>query len=127
MPAPDTRTRAWVMGCSFRCAYAVRANGYIVRGAGAGGGPVTHGNRTFCARSRAEAERFQRAYPVSCTSTAMASNDSAPPYQRIAHSLRRRIESGHLRPGDRVPSTRAIARKWGVALATAAHALSALG
>ena len=57
----------------------------------------------------------------------MASNDSAPPYQRIAHSLRRRIESGRLRPGDRVPSTRAMARKWGVALATAAHALSALG
>jgi DNA-binding transcriptional regulator YhcF (GntR family) len=56
----------------------------------------------------------------------MAANDSAPPYQRIAHSLRRRIESGHLRPGDRVPSTRAIARKWGVALATAAHALGVL-
>lgn len=57
----------------------------------------------------------------------MAANDGAPTYQRIAQSLRRRIESGQLRPGDRVPSTRALARKWGVALATAAHALGALG
>jgi DNA-binding transcriptional regulator YhcF (GntR family) len=51
---------------------------------------------------------------------------AAAPYQRIAGSLRRRIESGRLRPGDRVPSTRALARKWGVALATAAHALNTL-
>ena len=48
------------------------------------------------------------------------------PYLRIADSLRRRIEAGQLRPGDRVPSTRALARKWKVALATAAHALSTL-
>lgn len=51
---------------------------------------------------------------------------SPAPYQRIADSLRRRIEAGQLRPGDRVPSTRAIARKWKVALATAAHALNTL-
>jgi len=56
----------------------------------------------------------------------MPNDGRAPPYQRIAESLRVRIESGQLRPGDRVPSTRAIARKWKVALATAAHALSAL-
>jgi DNA-binding transcriptional regulator YhcF (GntR family) len=56
----------------------------------------------------------------------MSTSSSGPPYQRIAQSLRRRIESGQLRPGDRVPSTRAIARKWGVAVATAAHALNAL-
>jgi DNA-binding transcriptional regulator YhcF (GntR family) len=47
-------------------------------------------------------------------------------YQRIASALRRRIESGQLAPGDRLPSTRMLARKWRVALATAAHALSAL-
>jgi AcrR family transcriptional regulator len=56
----------------------------------------------------------------------MTDDDRTPPYQRIAESLRRRIESGQLRPGDRVPSTRAIARKWNVALATAAHALGVL-
>ena len=56
----------------------------------------------------------------------MPNDGRAAPYQRIAESLRARIESGQLRPGDRVPSTRALARKWKVALATAAHALSAL-
>jgi len=49
-----------------------------------------------------------------------------PPYQRIADSLRRRIEAGQLAPGARIPSTRALAKKWNVALATAAHALSTL-
>ncbi|MGW1635481.1 GntR family transcriptional regulator [Streptomyces lavendulae] len=49
------------------------------------------------------------------------------PYARIAAELRRRIESGELRPGDRVPSTRAITQRWGVAMATASKALAALG
>ncbi|WP_371677759.1 GntR family transcriptional regulator [Streptomyces sp. NBC_01276] len=49
------------------------------------------------------------------------------PYARIAAELRGRIESGELRPGDRVPSTRAITRRWGVAMATASKALAALG
>ncbi|MDQ7802558.1 TetR/AcrR family transcriptional regulator C-terminal domain-containing protein [Amycolatopsis sp. A133] len=49
------------------------------------------------------------------------------PYLRIAADLRRRISAGELRPGDRVPSTRALVRDWGVAMATAAKALSVLG
>jgi DNA-binding transcriptional regulator YhcF (GntR family) len=49
------------------------------------------------------------------------------PYLRIAADLRRRISAGELRPGDRVPSTRALVREWGVAMATAAKALSVLG
>lgn len=48
------------------------------------------------------------------------------PYLRIAGVLRRRIVSGELAPGDRVPSTRAIVQEWGVAMATATKALSAL-
>jgi AcrR family transcriptional regulator len=44
----------------------------------------------------------------------------------IADSIRRRIASGELRPGDRVPSTRQITRKWGVAMATATRVLTAL-
>ena len=48
------------------------------------------------------------------------------PYQRIADALRRQIESGTLPPGARVPSTRALARTWKVANATAAHALQLL-
>src|SRR6187549_3455558 len=53
-------------------------------------------------------------------------SSTLPTYQRIADSLRRRIETGQLAPGARVPSTRALAKKWNVALATAAHALSLL-
>ncbi|QGV79075.1 TetR/AcrR family transcriptional regulator C-terminal domain-containing protein [Streptomyces ficellus] len=49
-----------------------------------------------------------------------------PPYLRIAADIRRRITDGDLRPGDRVPSTRQIAQEWGVALATATKALTAL-
>lgn len=49
-----------------------------------------------------------------------------PPYLRIAAELRRRIASGELAPGDRVPSTRRITQEWGVAMATASKALAAL-
>ncbi|GIH99658.1 TetR/AcrR family transcriptional regulator C-terminal domain-containing protein [Planobispora takensis] len=49
-----------------------------------------------------------------------------PPYLRIAAEIRRRIADGELAPGDRVPSTRRIAREWGVALATATRALAKL-
>jgi AcrR family transcriptional regulator len=44
----------------------------------------------------------------------------------ILASIRRRIVSGELKPGDRVPSTRQITRKWGVAMATATRVLTAL-
>jgi AcrR family transcriptional regulator len=49
-----------------------------------------------------------------------------PPYLTIAAELRRRITAGELPPGAKVPSTRKIAGEWGVALATAAKALTTL-
>ncbi|MGW2281621.1 TetR/AcrR family transcriptional regulator C-terminal domain-containing protein [Streptomyces sp. NPDC001770] len=49
-----------------------------------------------------------------------------PPYRRIAGVLRQRIESGELGPGDRIPSTREIARQWGVAMATATKVIAEL-
>jgi DNA-binding transcriptional regulator YhcF (GntR family) len=45
---------------------------------------------------------------------------------RIAADLRSRIAAGEFGPGDRVPSTREITRRWGVAMATATRALSLL-
>jgi AcrR family transcriptional regulator len=52
---------------------------------------------------------------------------SAPsPYLRIAEELGREIAAGRLGPGARVPSTRAIVERWGVAMATATKALSEL-
>ncbi len=48
------------------------------------------------------------------------------PYRVIAAELRRRIEAGELGPRDRVPSTRALVREFGVAMATATKALQVL-
>jgi AcrR family transcriptional regulator len=47
-------------------------------------------------------------------------------YRQIAAELRRRIETGELAPGDRVPSTRQITQQWGVAMATATKVLTEL-
>jgi AcrR family transcriptional regulator len=51
---------------------------------------------------------------------------SDPPSVRIVTEIRRRIASGELREGDRVPSARQITREWGVAIATATKVLTAL-
>jgi AcrR family transcriptional regulator len=48
------------------------------------------------------------------------------PYRRIAAEIAARIESGQLRPGDRVPSTRRITQEWGVAMATATKVIATL-
>jgi AcrR family transcriptional regulator len=48
------------------------------------------------------------------------------PYLRIAAEIRRRIQTGELRPGDRVPSTRGLVKEFGVAMATATKALATL-
>ncbi|MGY5123820.1 GntR family transcriptional regulator [Streptomyces nigrescens] len=50
----------------------------------------------------------------------------APPYRRIVDEIRRRIDTGELTPGDRVPSTRRITQEWGVAMATATKVLTTL-
>jgi DNA-binding transcriptional regulator YhcF (GntR family) len=50
----------------------------------------------------------------------------AAPYQEIAAEIRRLISTGKLKPGDRIPSTRALVRDYGVAMATATKALTAL-
>ncbi|MFG2040908.1 TetR/AcrR family transcriptional regulator C-terminal domain-containing protein [Dactylosporangium sp. NPDC048998] len=49
-----------------------------------------------------------------------------PPYLRIVARIRAGIAAGELRPGDRVPSTRELMRSYGVAMATATKALTAL-
>jgi DNA-binding transcriptional regulator YhcF (GntR family) len=45
---------------------------------------------------------------------------------QIAGQIRDKIKSGELAAGDRVPSTREIMRRWGVAMATASKVLSIL-
>ena len=53
-------------------------------------------------------------------------NNGLPAYQRIQSGIRKRIESGHLRPGDAVPSERDLAKIHQVSLMTARHALASL-
>src|SRR4051794_35625178 len=53
-------------------------------------------------------------------------SEAAPASARIAGELRRRIRSGELAPGARVPSTRAIVARYGVAMATATKVLTTL-
>src|SRR4051812_49716397 len=52
--------------------------------------------------------------------------EAEPSSARIARELRRRITSGELAPGARVPSTRAIVQRYGVAMATATKVLTTL-
>src|SRR4051812_40971272 len=52
--------------------------------------------------------------------------EAVPASTRIAAELRRRITSGELAPGARVPSTRAIVQRYGVAMATATKVLTTL-
>jgi len=49
-----------------------------------------------------------------------------PAYQRIQGAIRKRIDSGHLRPGDPVSSERDLAKMHQVSLMTARHALASL-
>ena len=57
----------------------------------------------------------------------MADGRGASRSAPIVAELRRRIETGELAPGDRVPSTREITRRWNVAMATATKVLTQLG
>jgi GntR family transcriptional regulator len=49
-----------------------------------------------------------------------------PAYQRIQLAIRKRIDSGYLRPGDPVSSERDLAKLHAVSLMTARHALASL-
>ena len=47
-------------------------------------------------------------------------------YLEVAEALRRRIVAGELRPGDRLPSVRAMARQWGCTPGTVSRAYAQL-
>ncbi|MFZ0214585.1 MAG: TetR/AcrR family transcriptional regulator C-terminal domain-containing protein [Candidatus Dormiibacterota bacterium] len=55
-----------------------------------------------------------------------APTSETPRYLQIAAEIAAQIERGELRAGDRVPSTRLIVERWGVAMATATKALTEL-
>jgi DNA-binding transcriptional regulator YhcF (GntR family) len=49
-----------------------------------------------------------------------------PPYRRIAAEIARRITTGELAPGDRIPSTRRLTADHGIAMATATKVIATL-
>ena len=53
-------------------------------------------------------------------------DDPRPPYLQLAAELREAIEAGEYSPGDRLPSTRALAHDYGIAPTTVQHALRIL-
>lgn len=58
--------------------------------------------------------------------TTPAVRNGTPAYRRIQLALESRIHSGELKPGDLIDSERELARKSGVSLMTARHALKEL-
>jgi GntR family transcriptional regulator len=52
--------------------------------------------------------------------------NGTPIYQKIQQTILKRVENGHLKPGDAVDSERELARIHGVSLMTARHALAGL-
>lgn len=53
-------------------------------------------------------------------------NDPRPPYVQVADDLRAGITAGTFKPGERLPSGRELARRYGVAPMTIHHALAVL-
>jgi DNA-binding GntR family transcriptional regulator len=53
-------------------------------------------------------------------------NDPRPAYLQVADEVRDSIASGGLKPGERLPSGRDLARRYGVAPMTVSHALDVL-
>jgi GntR family transcriptional regulator len=53
-------------------------------------------------------------------------NDPRPAYLQVADELRDSIDSGGVKPGERLPSGRDLARRYGVAPMTVSHALDVL-
>ncbi|MGW1779937.1 GntR family transcriptional regulator [Streptomyces sp. NPDC002143] len=58
--------------------------------------------------------------------TASQHSSNQPPSRRIAEELRAAIEAGHLGPGDKLPSERALAQQYGAARNTAREAIRIL-
>ena len=53
-------------------------------------------------------------------------NDPRPAYLQVADELRDSIDSGGVKPGERLPSGRDLARRYGVAPMTVSHAIDVL-
>ncbi len=65
-----------------------------------------------------------RPLPAFAAKRTIRNRNEEPVYKQIQKAIRRRIDSGQLKPGNPVPSERELARLHKVSLMTARHALS---
>lgn len=72
---------------------------------------------------RAAVKRPSAVYPGEVRPDA---NDPRAPYLQVAEDLRAAITDGEYRPGQRLPSGRELARRYGVAAMTIHHAIGVL-
>lgn len=71
-----------------------------------------------------QVRQAQPPYPAGMTLP--LEDDHRPPYVQVAEYLRRQIQSGELGPGDKVPSSRELQEKFGLASATVQNAFRLL-
>lgn len=64
--------------------------------------------------------------PYPADMTLPLEDDSRPPYVQAAEVLRREITTGRLKPGDKLPSARALQDRYGIASGTVQNALRLL-
>lgn len=65
-------------------------------------------------------------YPCLAGSTTMPNNDFVSHRQRIINDITEQIDAGTLKPGDKLPSTRELAERYGVAPTTVRDAVGRL-
>jgi DNA-binding GntR family transcriptional regulator len=56
----------------------------------------------------------------------LSKDDPRPPYIQVSDDLREQIDGGRLKPGQRLPSGRELAKAYGVALQTVQRAVDTL-
>lgn len=66
------------------------------------------------------------AWPGTLVTVSVDHDSPDPPYLQVAGMIRRQIEAGELRPGQRVPSVTTLMQTYGIARNTARHALEVL-
>lgn len=64
--------------------------------------------------------------PYPAVMTLPLEDDSRPPYIQAAEVLRREISAGRLKPGDKLPSSRTLQDRYGIASSTVQNALRLL-
>lgn len=68
----------------------------------------------------------RNAWSASVSIMAVDRDSKVPPWRQIANALRKRIETGDIPPGGRIPSTVELEQEWDVARETIRKAINHL-